>query len=413
MADNNQNVNQTLDKEIKKDKRKKAGIIVGIVALFAALAAIITGVVAHLINKKNKNKNDGEVYGPDTVEAGFIDDTTEFETLDSIERVLSVEDLGADLAFPTKNLDNSNYGEVISNDPEVTIDVDKLAEVKEIVTEKIIENGTEKVIEKENTIIYINEEAKEKAENIGKVVIDDKNGTITIDENGKAKVTEEGYEIVDESGNVVETGNSYVPEGYVEDITSEFIKEEDLNDIVMIDNDIWVINNGEPTILFNKYDYVTKEAYNKIKLDIERGKLFNYKPDVDIAETTGIVLREEPVETDEIDKEVETTVLDNIETEVADETTIIDSVDTTTEKEIVTEAEIVTETEEVTTNSNIGVVNEDGTYTIHGETFRNYETFLAIADNVDIINIDGIWWLVSDYEEYLINSEDYEYIKTR
>ena len=154
-------------------KRKKIAIISTGTILTATSVVVLAGLFTGINKKKNEEISSDDIVNDDEI-------VSELDTL-------GMDDLGVELAFTEEN---KEYGEI-------TGDVD----VKNIVTDN---NGT----------TWVNKEAADKANTVGKVVTDTKNDTLKVEEDGKVVEKQEGYEIKDKDGNVVSSGEGAVPPGY-------------------------------------------------------------------------------------------------------------------------------------------------------------------------------------------------------
>ena len=236
------------------------------------------------------------------------------------------------------------------------------------------ENGKVKVEElvpvtnpgTKETTIYVNEEASKESENIG-VTIDTKNDTLVIGEDGTVREKTPGYEVKDPKTNeVIASGEGNVTEGYVEVNPDEYIKQEDLDNMVEIKQTVY---NSEG-VLYNPGEYVTKEGYNRLLEYINKGILSYTAP------TNPTI-----IETKEVNNEQEVSETSVPEvTEGKEETTVVEDTNSTDE----------------------GIVNPDGTYTIFGLTFEtkaDYEQWIIQGyEGYDLV--DGIMMSTQAREEY-------------
>ena len=295
------------DNKPENDKKNKKGIIVAIVASVLAIAAAITGL---LLLKKNNKQNAA------TTKTTSIED----ENKDNNSLTTDLSGLGVELELPSKENENKQrYGASVNG----IADLDKIVSTTDSKTGK--------------TTIYKDEEALKNSENIGSV-IDTKGGSLIV-ENGKVKEKTPGYEYTDPDTGKTVTGNGNVPSGYTEVAPGEYIKEDDLKDMVEITSTIY---NSEG-VLYNAGEYVTKEGYDKVLEYIQKG-ILSYQPIVN--PVVEVISEEKPV----------------IE-----------------ESKPVEETKKAEEVEE-------GVINKDGTYTIYGLTFET--------------KADYEQWIIQGYEGY-------------
>lgn len=154
----------------KGRKKNKRLLITMIVAGILATTASISGVVNFLTNrKKNQNVN-----------------------LDKPKTSISTFDLS----------DLGNELNIIEETKPIYIVLDENINVDELV--------------EKNDKVYIDQESADKSDTVGNVVIDTKEDTLIVKPDGTVTEKEEGYKIKDETGEVIESGEGKLPEGYVE-----------------------------------------------------------------------------------------------------------------------------------------------------------------------------------------------------
>lgn len=206
---------------------------------------------------------------------------------------------------------------------------------------------------KGKTTYYKDQKAKDNAKNIGKKETDTKNGTLVVDSNGTVKEKTPGYTYVDPKTNQTVTGEGEKPKGYTEDSAFEgLIPEEETNKYVKLDKDLKDPETGE--ILFAKGDRIEKTTLAKYE---EYVRLYNSQK-----------------------QNQKSTSSSKTVTQSSTEQT--NSTKTTTEQ----------------TTSTTGKTNANGTYTFDGVTYKDYNTFLGLADNEDFVSVNGILWLKSEVD---------------
>lgn len=305
----NEYLDRMLEKPAKSNKKGVVGRVIAIVVAGLLLVGAFLGIRSCVKKRKNDTTNTKDKTSQTAVET----------------KTNTIDDLGKDLGFKLEEPTTSPIiGDVVSQDPDVEIDPEKIVVDKEVVEEVVTdENGNETVVTTETPVYYIDEEAKDKAEDIGKTVIDDKEGTLVVDENGTVKEKTEGYEVKDENGNTVVTGNDNgdIP-GYVEDpVIGGLVKEEEAGKYAKADTDYYgyteyydydaegrVYLVKEYFVLIAKGDIVLKETLEKAKLELSTVK----------GETTRTLIQDVIY----VDKTEETTVPE--ETATPEETTIVE-----------------------------------------------------------------------------------------
>ena len=211
--------------KIKKLKNKKR-LIVSAVAIILAITTAVTCMI-HFGRKKKQN-------GSDLLPTKTIS-------------TLSLDEMGSELEFPDESkLDQPRYGEVVSGD----ININEIVEGKDPKTNK--------------TILWKNQEAKEKSKDIGKTVIDTKNGTLVVTQNGTVKEKTEGYEVKDTTGKVVASGEGNVPQGKVWDNDQNaYVDSSEAGKYVYADTNYYDKTTGE--LILEKGMLVTKETLENAK----------------------------------------------------------------------------------------------------------------------------------------------------
>ncbi len=287
----NKKLELSKEKETKQKKSRK-GLIVAIVALILAAAAAITCAIGL---KKKKNNTDEVV--PETSITVGVDDLGKEEEI--IEEVV-----------------NNQYGEV-------TGDLKK-----------------EELVEKDE-VIWKDQEAADKSEEVGKVETDLQDGSLEVDNEKDVVETTPSYEVKDEAGKVVEEGKNEtgIPEGYAfDEVLNKIVPVEEVGKYVCIDTDYYT---SDGLALFQKGDIVLKETFTRMQ-----EQLTTVKPEIKV---------EEPTDEPEQEPEKE-------ETEVVPEITMPN-----------------------------GKVNRDGTYTITYE-IDGEETSITYMDKATYEE-----WLVDEY----------------
>lgn len=233
----------------------------------------------------------------------------------------------------------------------ITVSVDDIG-VKE--TEGVYGETTgninkEDLVEK-NGVIWKDQAAADKANQVGKVVTDTKNDTLVVKPNGEVHEKEIGYEVKDNQGNVVASGSNEtgVPEGYVYDNNvGSYVSQEDVNKFVTVDADYYDCNGN---LIFVKGETVLRETFNKIKNQLTTSPYNNYYPNNDYQNNNNYVN-------------------DNYGMGYGNDYNNNN----------------YTSTEE-------GRINNDGTYTIYGVTYANKSTYetIAFGDSYEYdVEVDG------------------------
>ena len=201
---------------------------------------------------------------------------------------------------------------------------------------------------KGKTTYYKDQKAKDNAKNIGKKETDTKNGALVVDSNGTVKEKTPGYTYVDPKTNQTVTGEGEKPKGYTEDSAFDnIIPEEEANKYVKLDKDLKDPETGE--ILFSKGDRIEKTTLAKYE---EYVRLYNSQKQNQKSTSTSKTVTQSSTE------------------------------QVSTEK----------------TTSTTGKTNANGTYTFDGITYKDYNTFLGLADNEDFVSVNGILWLKSEVD---------------
>ena len=199
---------------------------------------------------------------------------------------------------------------------------------------------------KGKTTYYKDQKAKDNSKNIGKKETDTKNGALVID-NGTVKEKTPGYTYIDPETNKVVSGEGEKPQGYTTDSAFEgLIPDAESNKYVKLDKDLKDPETGK--VVFPK-------GYT-----IEKTVLAKY---------------EEYVRLYSIQKQNQKNSSANI---------IVEQTSTTQ-----------TTTQQTTT---VGKTNSNGTYTYDGLTYKDYNTFLGLADNEEFVSVGGVLWLKSDFD---------------
>ena len=190
--------------------------------------------------------------------------------------------------------------------------------------------------------IYKDEQAKENAKNIGKKETDTKNGTLVVEKDGTVKEKTPGYTYIDPKTKQTVSGEGEVPKGYTTDSAFEgLVANEEANKYVKLDKDLKDPETGE--VLFKKGDRIEKTTLAKYE---EYVRLYNSQKQNKTNSSSSTVSTQSTIE------------------------------------------QKTNNTEKTSTN---------GTYTYDGVVFKDYNTFLAIADNEDFVSVNGVLWLKSDY----------------
>ena len=159
----------------------------------------------------------------------------------------------------------------------ITVSVDDIGveEIEGVYGETTGNINKEDLVEK-NGVIWKDQAAADKSNQVGKVVTDTKNDTLVVKPNGEVHEKEIGYEVKDNVGNVVASGSNEtgVPEGYVYDNNvGSYVAQEDANKFVTVDADYYDYNGD---IIFIKGETVLKETFNKIKSQLTTTPNANY-----------------------------------------------------------------------------------------------------------------------------------------
>lgn len=327
---------QAATKKNKKSKKK-----IAIVAIILAFLTAITSFVVSKLTRK-EDKDDGYEKPIDTI----VDTDTSFveEDLDDVsalitEEKVTLDSLGMELEISEPEEENKKeYGET-------TGEVNK-----------------EEIVNDEDGINWVDEEAESKSDEVGKTEIDDKEGTLEVESDGDVVEKDEYYEITKEDGSTItgvieknetedsktnDNNESEIPDGYEYDENlDKVVAEEDANKFVYVDADYYDMN-GE--LIFSKGEIVLKETFEKIKKD---SNLITTKPVVEES-------KEEESKVEEVVPEVSTPQ------EVTPE---VSTPEVSTPQEVTPEVSESTEKDETSNEAVVdsygGVVNEDGTYTI-------------------------------------------------
>lgn len=236
-------------------------------------------------------------------------------------------------AIFTSSCSKKNKNELSSNNPTSislsTFSLDDLGTELSPITENKLYGKTtgnvdkNKIVKDKNGTIWANKEALEKSSNIGKTIIDDKNGTLEQKEDGKVYQKEE-YSVSHEDGTI--------SNGTIDDNT-----KYTPDGVPIPDGYAWDPNRKEIV----KEDEVGKYIYdeNGDLVSIDTYNKYPHTPDN--SETTNSTVEEIPI--------------DN------------------------------SKPSDSNNNTDVGIYNEDGTYTIFGITYPSKQ----------------------DYEQFLINPEGY------
>ena len=179
---------------------------------------------------------------------------------ESVNSNLPVQSVGIDLSNLGINL--STLGDELSpkaikNDVKVTGNVNP----------ETIVNG--------NGVNYVDEEALNKSNNVGKTIVDTNNGQYYVTNDGKVKENETGNNIVDGKGNTTYEGSSNIPEGYVYDEEQKaYVEKEEAGKYVTLTSNYYDKNGN---LVFENGELVSKDAYASIEEDIKNGKLTKTK----------------------------------------------------------------------------------------------------------------------------------------
>ena len=229
----NQTIDEYLDEQIENRKKgtnnkntRKYKLVGGICA---GVAIITTITLASCSKKKSKN------VSPDL-------STSVSSSISTVD----LNSLGNQIEFPSEDkLDQPKYGDVVSGN----INKNELVEGIDPKTNK--------------KVIYKNQEAKDKAANIGKKT-DTKGGTLTVDNNGKVKEKTESYEVKDTNGNVVASGEGKTPDGTVYDSgVNAYVAPSDAGKYVLVDVNYYDPYTGD--LVLSKGDTVEKETLERAK----------------------------------------------------------------------------------------------------------------------------------------------------
>ena len=213
----------------------------------------------------------------------------------------------------------------------------------------------EDIVRGADGILYDSQASADKAGKVGTTKIDTKNDTLVVGDNGKVYTKEQGYEIVDSEGNVVESGTGTPKESEQE---IEYVE-----------------------CSCNYYDDFGNLVYEVGEL-ITPQELENCKKNLHTEKPVGdeyAIIEEEII----YDDAYTTPTGSDYEVEISD----VESEEESTE---------YTETD----NSNVGIFNEDGTYTLYGITYASYADYqqYIISGGEGYGYIDGIIQPIGDYE---------------
>lgn len=253
----------------------------------------------------------------------------------------------------------------------------------------------ENIVEDSNGTLWVDEEAKDKSEDIGKEVYDDQDGNLVIEPDGTVKNPEVDYEIKDEDGNIIDEGTfdedtEKTPDG--DPIPDGFDYNEDADKVVE--------DTPENENLFIDPEgnvWENEEAYKKYQE--------NLKTDGETVETE-VEIFDEPIYPTDISEPTEEPIIGSIEesssqlestTEPMIEETITEPTEPVTET-VIESTEPVTESKEQMLE---GVINQDGTYTIDGVTFLTKDDFYQCIMEPESygMDIDGIIKPIAEIEK--------------
>jgi len=293
-----QNINEKSNVKIKKTNNKKlaALILAGTIAVGGILTAC--GLI-----KSNDEEISNDIQTEDVSTDDLIEESTE---------EIDVNEIGMEESNP--DLENEDKYENATGD----VSLDEIVE--------------------DDGIIWVDEEAKENADNIGKEEIDDQNGTLEVDKDGDVVEKEEEAEIKKEDGTTVtipvenddrenNIPGTEVPGYEYDENIDKVVPNGDVGKAFYADADYYDAING--TKLFSKGDLISPE-------DLEM-----LKNDPNITTTKPIIEESKPEESKPEESKEESK-------------------------------------EESNVDSYGGVVNQDGTYTIGGITFIDKATFETI-----------------------------------
>ena len=243
----------------------------------------------------------------------------------------------------------------IPNSIAVSVDDIGVKEPDSIYGETTGNINKEDLVEK-NGVIWKDQAAADKSNQVGKVVTDTKNNTLVVKSNGEVHEKEIGYEVKDNQGNVVASGSNEtgIPEGYAYDNNLEsYVEKEDVNKFVTVDADYYDYN-GE--LIFVKGETVSRETFNKIQNQLTTNPYNNNYTNNNYQNNNYI--------NDNYGMGYENEYYDN---------------------------SYVENNNQYTSNEE-GRKNPDGTYTIYGTTYANKSTYETIAfgeANEYDVEIDG------------------------
>ena len=352
----------------QKKKLNKKGVIVSVVAFITA--AFVTACSAMGLSKRNKKNNDTSSNDYSVSQDYVLDSTTSNDTLSTQSNVVydtNINDLGDELEFKKQD-QSKKYGDTTKGK------VDK-----------------DKIVEKDDKL-YVDQNAADKSNEVGDTKTDLQDGKLVeeTNENGETVVKEkdEYYEVKDEDGKVVDSGKGEIPSGYVwDEQLGAYVTENNCGKFVVLDKNYYGYyedenGNMQYGLAFPKGSLVSVESYKNLDkyfttyYDSSKELNDDNKTESNPSEDTNPNLGspEDPGN-------------DSSEPEIDDQPQI--------------------ETEE-------GVINPDGTYTIYGLTFRSkteYEQWVAQGYE-GFIKKDGIM-IPEEEKDNNINNVGYQKVLKR
>lgn len=360
--------NAILSKKDSKKKRNK--IITTVVALALALAGIVTG-----LSFRKHDKSKGKTDDKNVEKTIDTDENTTLKTEKDVVNLVSVNDLGDELEIPVE-VPKVEFGEVVSGN---------------INTDNIVESNNE---------LYVNEEALNNSEQVGEVQIETTDNTYVNPDDGQVYEKEIDYEIVDgNTKEVIEEGNGAIPPNYEYDEgLDKVIEKEEVGKNAYADKDYygWIGDGTVWGIVISKGTPMEKEDLEEIKQTLSTNP--NPPKEDTIFETTEPETSQPTTEPTDYDTVKPSTPESNPQ-----------SPQPTPEP---TNPQPQTPAQDSNIETEEGVINPDGTYTLYGTTFRSkadYEQWVLQGYTGYALNNDGIMVPEEEIiENGYITEEEYE-----
>ncbi len=253
------------EEEASKLTKKKGNKKIRLIALISVGVAFLGLAIGGLCKAvSNKFKGNKEKLPSDKDSYTYLDNDKPSNIQDDLDSLTSDDII--------EDIDNKLLTDLgVFEDENPITDDDIVTEKKEYQNPS---NGLDKnkIVESEDGTLWESKEEKEEFESKqNEEVIDTKNGTLTVvpDENGEDIVIEKdkGYEVKDESGNVVDSGvnSNGVPDGFTLGDNGNYIKNEDVGKYVYSEYDFY---SSDGKLIISKGDKMTVEDYEKAKREL-------------------------------------------------------------------------------------------------------------------------------------------------